>query len=73
MIDLCEFYWSKVGRNVNIVEKGDLVIVYDENKKCEEWRMVVVESFIKGKDDVVRGVNIWVIVKGKFLCMFRFV
>lgn len=35
--------------------------------------MVVVESFIKGKDEVVRGVNIRVIVKGKFIRIFRLV
>lgn len=65
-------YVSKVGKNIKSVESGDVVIVFDENKKCLEWRMVVIESFVKGKDDVVKGVNIWVIVKEKFLCMFKF-
>ena len=69
MTDLREFHRSKVGRNANTVEKGDLATVYDENKKREEWRMAVVESLIKDKDDVVRGANIRVIAKGKPSCM----
>ena len=71
MTDLREFHRSKVGRNANTVEKGDLATVYYENKKREEWRMAVVESLIKGKDDVVRGANIRVIAKGKPSCMSR--
>lgn len=51
-------YVSKVGKNIKSVESEDVVIVFDENKKCLEWRMVVIESFVKGKDDVVKGVNI---------------
>jgi len=39
------------------------VTVYKENKKRGDWRMV--ESLIKGRDEVVRGANILVIVKGK--------
>ena len=39
--------------------------VYEEYKKRGDWKMAVVESLIKGRDGVVRGANIWVIVKGK--------
>jgi len=42
------------------------VTVFEENRN-----LGVLESLIKGKDDVVRGANIRVIAKGKALRMAR--
>lgn len=56
-------YASKAGKNAKSAGSGDVVTVFDENKKRLEWRTAVIESLVKGKDDVVKGANIRVIVK----------
>jgi hypothetical protein len=65
LTDLREFHRSKVSESARSVREGDVVTVYEENKKRGDWKMAVVESLIKGRDGVVRGANIRVIVKGK--------
>ena len=65
MTDLREFHRNKVSESSKAVRVGDVVTVYEENKKRGDWKMAVIESLIKGKDEVVRGANIRVIVKGK--------
>ena len=37
---------------------GDVVTVFEENKKREEWKMAVVESLVNGKDSVFRDANL---------------
>lgn len=64
-------YASKAGKNTKSAESGDVVTVFDENKKRLEWRTAVIESLVKGKDDVVKGANIRVIAKEKSLRMSR--
>ena len=39
--------------------------MYAESKRRGEWRLAVIESLIKGNDNVVKGANIRVIAKGK--------
>ena len=65
LVNLREFHRAKAGRVVREVQTGDVVTVYEENKKRGEWKMAVVESLIRGKDNVVRGANVRVIAKGK--------
>ena len=65
LTDLREFHRNKVSESSKAVRVGDVVTVYEENKKRRDWKMTVIESLIKGKDEVVRGANIRVIVKGK--------
>ena len=65
LVNLREFHKAKAGRVVKEVQTGDVVTVYEENKKRGEWKMAVVESLIRGKDNVVRGANVRVIAKGK--------
>ena len=64
LTNLREFHRNKVSDDAKPVQVGDVVTGYEENKR-REWKMAVVESLIKGKDEVVRGANIWVIAKGK--------
>ena len=64
-------YASKAGKNTKSAESRDVVTVFDENKKRLEWRTAVIESLVKGKDDVVKGANIRVIAKEKSLRMSR--
>ena len=60
-----------VSKDAKTVQVGDVVTVFEENRKRGDWKMGVVESLIKGKDEVVRGANIRVIAKGKPLRMSR--
>ena len=71
MADLREFHFSKVSKSTKSIEIGDVVTVYVENKKRGKWKMAVVESLIKGKDEVVRGANIRFIAKGMPMRMFK--
>lgn len=71
LTDLREFHKAKENRNKKPVEVGDIVIVYDENKKRALWKTAVVERLIKGRDDVTRGAEVRVIVKGKHLRISR--
>ena len=65
LTDLREFHRNKVSESAKSMRVGDVVTVYEENKKRGDWKMAVVESLIKGRDEIVRGANIRVIVKGK--------
>ena len=65
LVNLREFHRAKAGRVVREVQTGDVVTVYEENKKRGEWKMAVVESLIRGKENVVRGANVRVIAKAK--------
>ena len=65
LANLREFHRAKVGRADREVQTGDVVTVFEENKKRGEWKMAVVESLIKGKDNVVRGADLRFIAKGK--------
>ena len=69
--DLREFHQTKVSKDPRPVQIGDVVAVYNESKRHGEWRFAVIESIIKGNDNVVKGANIRVIAKGKPLRMSR--
>ena len=47
------------------MEVGDVVVVYEEEKKRGEWKIGVVESLVKGRDSIVRGAKVRVVTKGK--------
>ena len=65
LANLREFHRCRTGSQVRIVQVGDVVTVYEEDKKRGEWKMGVVESLVKGRDDVVRGANIRVLSRRK--------
>ena len=44
---------------------GDVVVVYEEDRKRGEWKMGVVENLVTGRDGVVRGAKVSVITKEK--------
>lgn len=60
-----EFHRCQVRNQNRTIEVGDIVVVYDEEKKRGEWKLGVVESLVKGKDSVVRGANVRMVTKGK--------
>ena len=47
------------------IEKGDLVLIYEENTKRGFWKTGIVEEVIKGTDGVVRGAEVRKIGRGK--------
>ncbi|XP_044171892.1 uncharacterized protein LOC122956294 [Acropora millepora] len=65
LVNLREFHRNKLGRPERIIQVGDVVVVYDEDKKRGEWKLGVVESLVTGKDGIVRGAQVRVITKGK--------
>ena len=71
LVNLREFHRTTSGRVVKQVQVGDVVTVFEENKKRGEWKLAVVESLITGQDRVVRGANVRVIAKGKPVRMAR--
>lgn len=73
LVNLREFHRAKAGHVVREVQTGDVVTVYEENKKRGEWKMAVVESLITGKNNVVRGADVRVIAKGKPVRISRLV
>lgn len=44
---------------------GDVVVVYEEDRKRGEWKMGVVEDLVTGRDGIIRGAEVRVITKGK--------
>ena len=50
---------------------GDVVTVFEDGVKRNNWKMAVLESLILGKDEQVRGANVRVITKGKIVHLSR--
>ena len=49
LVNLREFHRAKSGRVVKQVQVGDVVTVFEENKKRGEWKIAVVENLITEK------------------------
>lgn len=47
------------------MQLGDVVVVYEEDRKRGEWKMGIVEGLVTGRDGNVRGAHVRVITKGK--------
>ena len=65
LANLREFHRCKVRGKTRTVETGDVVVVHEEEKKREDWKLGLVESLVTGKDGVVRGATVRVVTKGK--------
>lgn len=71
LASLREFHRCKLGNQNRTVEVGDVVVVYEEDRKRCEWKMGVVQSLVTGKDSVIRGAKVRVITKGKPIVLSR--
>ena len=71
LANLREFHKCKSGKREREVEVGDVVVVYEEERKRGEWKMGVVERLVTGRDDVVRGATVRVVTKGKPIRLSR--
>ena len=69
LVGLREAHKSGKHKSSNI-DKGDVVLVQDENMKRGMWKIAIVEDLIVGKDDVVRGAKVRKAGRGKpdFIC-----
>ena len=56
LTSLREFHKS-TGNNDQSVRVGDVVLIHSDNPRLL-WRMAVIESLIRGKDGLVRAVNL---------------
>ena len=50
---------------------GDVVTVFEDGVKRNNWKMTIVESLILGKDEQVRGANVRIITQGKIVHLSR--
>ena len=72
LANLREFHTAKRTRqNNDVIQIGDVVTVFEEGKRRSKWKLAVVEELVKGKDSVVRGAKVRVIVKGKIVRLSR--
>ena len=55
----------------NVVAKGYIVLVEDDNTIRIQWKMGMVERLITGKDGQVRGLEVRTISEGKTHCLSR--
>ena len=55
----------------NVVAKGYIVLVEDDNTKRIQWKMGMMERLITGKDGHVRGLEVRTISQGKTRCLSR--
>ena len=64
LLELREFHRAREERGSKyIIQVGDIVTVYDESHPRGLWRLVKVESLIRGADGIVRGANLKVLSK----------
>lgn len=71
LANLREFHRCNTRNQDRTVEVGDVVVVFEEEKKRGEWKTGVVESLVKGKDGVVRGARVRIVTKGKPIHLSR--
>ena len=72
LANLREFHKNKrVRQSKSVIQVGDVVTVYEEGKKRNEWKLAVVEELVRGRDGIVRGAKIRVITKGKIVRISR--
>ena len=72
LANLREFHKTKRTRQSKaVIQVGDVVTVYEDGKKRNEWKLAVIEELVRGRDGVVRGAKIRVITKGKIVRISR--
>ncbi|XP_065911109.1 uncharacterized protein [Dysidea avara] len=57
LTSLREFY-KMTRQSRQMINKGDVVTVHEDNKPRLQWRLAIVEDLIKGNDDQVRAAHI---------------
>ena len=55
---LRERHNQRSGKQIAYPKIGEVVVIRDEDKKRNEWKLGVVSGVIEGKDNVIRGVRV---------------
>ena len=72
LMELREFHRTRLKKGLEYtIEKGEVVIVYDEGHPRGMWRLGRIENLIEGADGKVRGVCIRVISKNGRVTVLR--
>ena len=66
-----EFHRGKLEKPTNGVEKGDVVVVYEDNVKRGNWKMAEVTEVILGRDGQARGAKVRMVRNGKVVYLSR--
>ena len=64
MTDLRETHKVRKGKPVEI-NKGNVVLIQDDNVKRGQWKMRIIEGLISGRDGQVRGARVRRLGRGK--------
>ena len=70
MVDLREFHKLNNHNNI-LVEKGDLVLLQEDNTKHGRWKVGIMEEIIFGKDGEPRGATVRKYEKSKIVHLNR--
>ena len=65
LVNLREQHLNKSKPGSKFVQIGDIVLIGDDSKKRNQWRLGVVQELVPGKDGEVRGAKVRVASKGK--------
>lgn len=71
LVGLREFHREKNKSKENDVEKGDVVVVFEDKVKRGNWKMAKVTEVIAGRDGEVRGARVRMIRNGKVVYLTR--
>jgi hypothetical protein len=71
LADLRESHRKKDDGSRRVAEKGDVVIVYEDNVKRGSWKTGVVEELVEGRDGTVRGAKVRLVRNGKTIFLSR--
>ena len=55
MCSLRKWHRQGKGKQISYTEVGDAVIIQDEERNRNHWKMGTVEELIKGRDGIVQG------------------
>ena len=64
LVDLREHHRHRGTGEANI-QRGDIVLIKEDNLKRNQWKMGQIENLIHGKDGVIRGAKVRTCSKGK--------
>ncbi|XP_046857876.1 uncharacterized protein LOC124451299 [Xenia sp. Carnegie-2017] len=71
LVDLREFHKQDKDNTNRVVQRGDVVTVYEDNVKRGNWKTGVIEELFVGKDGVVRGAKVRLARNGKVVHLNR--
>ncbi|XP_046854266.1 uncharacterized protein LOC124447403 [Xenia sp. Carnegie-2017] len=71
LVDLREFHRKDKDNTNRVVQRGDVVTVYEDNVKRGNWKTGVIEELFLGKDGVVRGAKVRLVRNGKVVHLNR--